>query len=166
MADETRFDRWETLLLWLFPVTFLVHIAEEYWGGGGFSAYISRTRGVNLPPTRFLILNGLGCVLIVVGIILARRLRFSQWLLVCLGTIVLINGFSHTINSIVTAEYNPGVVSGLLIWIPFGAVVLFRLKKRMRARRYWTALAVGVAIHGVVTLLALTGGNPLRLLAR
>ena len=163
MTSDTRPDRPAlTWLLWLFPLTFLIHIAEEYWGGGGFSAYLARARGVNLSPTKFLVMNGIAWALMLLGVVLARKLRFSQWLLVCLSTVVLINGLSHTINTIVTGEYNPGVVSGLLIWIPLGLATLFRLKKEMQGRRYWIALAVGVAIHGVVTLTALTGGKMFR----
>jgi Protein of unknown function with HXXEE motif len=162
MTSETGYDRATIIWLWLFPLTFLVHIAEEYWGGEGFSAYLARARGVQLSPTRFLVMNGIGWVLMIVGVILARKLGFAQWLLVCLGMVVMGNGLSHTINTLVTGEYNPGVISGLLIWIPLGAATLLRLKKEMQGRRYWVALAVGIAIQGVVALMALTGGKPFR----
>jgi hypothetical protein len=144
--------------LWLFPVVYLLHVAEEYWGGGGFSAYVARTRGVNLSPAKFLMMNGLGWTLMIVGLFLATRLKFSQWLMVCLATAFLINGLSHTINAVLRAEYNPGLISGLLVFIPLGAVVLPRLKGEMRGRRYFGALLTGALINGVVLWLAL-GGN-------
>ena len=34
------------LLSWLFPLSYLLHIAEEYWGGEGYLAYLLRIRGV------------------------------------------------------------------------------------------------------------------------
>ena len=159
MADETRTDKPITLLPWLFPATYLIHIAEEYWGGGGFSAYVARARGVDLPPSRFLLLNGIGLSLMLLGVVLARRYKFSQWLAVCLGALVLGNGLSHTINGAVSREYNPGLVSGLLIWIPLGLVTLFYVKRRMAARKYWIALAIGIGIQIIVALLALRGGK-------
>src|SRR5215213_5480839 len=150
MADQTSSKALTSVWLWLFPVVYLLHVAEEYWGGSGFSAYVARTRGVNLSPEKFLIMNAFGWALMIVGLVLAVRLRFSQWLMVCMATALLINGLSHTINAIARAEYNPGLVSGLLIFIPLGVLVLARLKGKMRGRRYFGALLVGALVNGVV----------------
>jgi hypothetical protein len=163
MADERRSDKLKSILPWLFPATYLLHIAEEYWGGEGFPAYIARTRGTTLKPSVFLLMNGIGLALMALGVILARRYKFSDWLLACYGAVTMGNGLSHTINAVVSREYNPGLISGLLIWIPLGLLTLLYLKKRMPARRYWVALAIGLGILVVVALLALSGGNPLKL---
>lgn len=160
MADETSTKAITSVWLWLFPVAYLLHVAEEYWVGGGFSAYVARTRGVNLSPEKFLIMNAVGWALMIVSLLLAVRLKFSQWLMVCMATALLINGLSHTINALARAEYNPGLVSGLLLFIPLGVVVLARLKGKMRGRRYAGALLVGTLINGVVIWLALGGGQP------
>ena len=161
MTDETQSDPSLKLLLWLFPATYLVHIAEEYWGGEGYSSYLARMRGANLPPTKFLIMNGVALALMVAGIFVSRRFKFPQLLLVCLGTVVLVNGLSHTINGLVTTAYNPGLISGMLVWIPLGTLSLLRVKGTMRTRRYLTGMAIGVSVHAVVTLLALTSGRHL-----
>lgn len=144
---------------WLFPATYLVHIAEEYRGGAGFSAYSAQERGINFPPRRFLFLTGLGGLLMAGGIILAQSLKFPRLLLVMLGTVVLINGLSHLLTSILKAKYNPGLISGVLLWLPLGAVTLFSLRPSMTARRYVLAVAVGVASHAVVSWLASRGGR-------
>jgi Protein of unknown function with HXXEE motif len=160
MADDISSDSLTTICLWVFPVVYLLHIAEEYWGGGGFPAYVARTRGIYLSPTKFLLLNGIGLALTIIGVSLARRLGFTEWLLVCLATVVLINGLSHTVASLVRVEYNPGFVTGLLLFIPLGAATLAYMKRRrMRGRRYAGALIVGAAIHGVIFLLTASGGN-------
>lgn len=159
MKSETNRDGRAILLLWLFPATYLLHIAEEYWGGGGFSAYVARVRGVNLPPSRFLLMNGIGLALMILGVALSQRYKFSQWLLVCLGMVAMGNGLSHTVNSIVTREYNPGVISGFFIWIPLGLVALIQARKKMAGRRYWVALGIGIGILLVVALLTLSGGR-------
>ena len=78
-------DTTTTIWSWLFPVTYLIHIAEEYWGGGGYSAYLLRLRGVHLSPTRFLLAQSIGVILVVVGIMLARRFNFPHMMLVILG---------------------------------------------------------------------------------
>lgn len=166
MAVETRSDKAPEILPWLFPATYLIHIAEEYWGGGGFSAYMARARGVNLPASRFLWMNGIGLGLMILGVVLARRFNFTYWLLACLGAVVFGNGVSHTINTILSREYNPGLVSGLLVWIPLGLLTLLYLKRRMEPRRYLVAMAIGLGILVVVAVMALSGGNPLSLLHR
>jgi hypothetical protein len=159
MADEKRYDKTVVILSWLIPLAYLLHIAEEYWGGGGYSAYMARARGVHITPARFLFLNGIGCGLMLLGVFLARRLRFLEWLMVCLGTVEAANGVSHSITAALTTSYNPGLVSGLLIFIPLGVAGLYLLRNRMSRGRYWTALAVGVGIQLVVSLLALSGGR-------
>jgi Protein of unknown function with HXXEE motif len=145
-----------TIWPWLFPVTYLVHIAEEYWGGDGYSAHLANTRGVKLPPTNFLVLTGLGGVLMIVGIMLAAQFKFPQLLLVIFGALVLANGLSHTISGVSTAKYNPGLISGVLLWIPLGAITLLRLKGSMSGHRFFTALVIGVAIQVVVSLLSVS----------
>jgi hypothetical protein len=147
---------------WLFPLTYLLHIAEEYWGGDGYLAYLSRTKGVVLSSMRFLFMTGIGWVLMIAGIPLARMFGFPQLLMVILGTVFLVNGVSHAISSMVTARYNPGLVTGMLIWMPLGIVTLVQLRERMRAARYLTALVIGVAIQAVVSLLSLRGGKLFR----
>lgn len=159
MSDETNFDAPATIWLWLFPVTYVAHIAEEFWGGGGYPAFMLRTRGITITPTRFLVMSGVAWGLMLVGVMLARRLRFQDWLLVCLGTLVLANGLSHTINTLLRGEYNPGLVSGVLVWIPLGVVTLFRLKGSMQGSRYMAAIAVGSGIQVVISLLAMKGGS-------
>jgi hypothetical protein len=145
---------------WLFPSTYFVHVIEEYLGGGALSAPpLARLKGIDLSSRQFLIVNGIAFLLMILGISLSRKFKFPEWLLVCLGTVVLINGLSHTVSSLTMSEYNPGLITGVLLFIPLGAVTLNRLKTRMSVRRYCMAVAVGIAIHGVVSLLALRGGS-------
>ena len=155
-------DVTNTIWPWLFPLTYLLHIAEEYWGGDGYTAYLSRTKGVDLTSRRFLFMTGVGLALMIVGIPLAYTFKFPQLLMVILGTVFLVNGVSHTISAVLTARYNPGLLTGILIWIPLGIVTLVQLRDRMSAARYLTAVAGGVAIQVVVSLLSLKGGRLFR----
>lgn len=144
---------------WVFPVTYVIHIAEEYWGGEGYPAYLLRLRGVHLTPTRFWIDQMFGLALVVLGIILARRFKWPRFLLTVLGALVLSNGLTHTITAFFHPGYGPGLVSSIAIWIPLGAFTLVRIKREMSNRRYFIAFATGVAINGIVALVALRGGR-------
>ncbi|HYY58437.1 MAG TPA: HXXEE domain-containing protein [Pyrinomonadaceae bacterium] len=155
MADEIRAGASLRILPWLYPAFYALHIAEEHWAGGGFPAYMARTRGVYITPARFLLLNGAAWALMVVGLLAARRMGFSRWLLVCLGTVLFINGLAHTLVATARAEYNPGLVSASLLFIPIGVYTLARIKREMRGRRVAGALVTGLLIHGVIFLLTL-----------
>ena len=158
-ANGSQYAPVSALWLWLFPVTYVIHIAEEYWGGEGYSAYLFRLRGVQLSPARFLIFQSLGVVLIVVGVIVSQQFRFPRFMLCLLGALVLFNGITHTVTAIRHGGYGPGVVSCLLIWIPLGLVTLFRLYSQMTTVRYVKAVAIGFAINALMALIALRGGR-------
>jgi hypothetical protein len=148
-----------TLWSWLFPITYLLHIVEEYWGGEGYSAYLLRLRGVQLSPTRFLLVQVIGLVLMIMGIILARRLQFPNLLSVILGSVVLVNGLTHTVLSLTYTEYVPGLVTSILLWIPLGIATLVSLKRTMREATYWLCVALGVGINGIIELVASKAGQ-------
>lgn len=143
----------------LFPITYLLHIAEEYWGGEGYSAYLLRLRGIQLSSARFLLVQSIGLALMIVGIILARRLHFPNLLSVILGSVVLVNGLSHTILSIAYTEYVPGLVTSILLWIPLGIATLVRFRRTMRQARYWPCVALGVGINVIIELVTTRAGQ-------
>jgi hypothetical protein len=143
----------------LFPVTYFFHILEEYYGGEGYSAYLLRLREIHLSETRFLLVQTIGLTLMIVGIILARRLRFPNQLSVALGAVTLVNGLTHVILSLVYTEYVPGLITSLILWIPLGLATLVCLKPTMRESRYWLCLTVGVGINGIIELITTKSGQ-------
>ena len=144
---------------WLFPSTYLIHIAEEYWGGEGYSAHMAKTKGVRLTARRFFFLTGMGWLIMIAGIFVAEMLNFPQLILVIFGTLVLANGLSHALTGVLTAKYNPGLFTGVLLWIPLGAITLARLNGSMSAGRYFAGMALGVGIQLAVSLLAKSSGS-------
>jgi hypothetical protein len=148
-----------TFWLWVFPVTYLIHIAEEYWGGEGYPAYILRLRGVHMSTTRFLVAQGVGVVLVTLGVILARRFNFPQMMLVILGTIVLVNGITHTVTALSIMSYGPGLWSSIFVWMPLGMFTLLRFRKGVNTKKYWIAIAIGVGVNVIVGILTMRGGR-------
>jgi hypothetical protein len=146
--DESFIGNWA----WLFPLAYLVHIAEEYWGG--FPAWISRFWGVESSNSNFLSWNGGAWLLMMAGVLFVLKTKSYRWLLVGFGTVVLINGTMHTIASVVTRSYSPGLISGLLLFIPLGTITLFRAWKKVDRRTFRAGIIVGILMHAVVVLLA------------
>jgi len=152
-------DRSIHLWSWIFPVTYLIHIAEEYWGGEGYSAYIFRVRGVHMTPLRFLAAQSIGFFLVTLAVILARQLSFPQTMLLILGTIVLINGLTHSFTSLTTHGYGPGLYSSVFIWIPLGLITLLGFKRGVSRKRYWLCIGIGIVVNVLIVVITRIGGR-------
>ena len=150
-----------TILLWacFFPITYLIHIAEESWVGGGYSEYLYRLRGVHMSTTRFWIAQSVGVVLLVLGIYIARRLGFVQVMIVILGSVVLVNALTHIGTSVAHWMYGPGLISSIFIWLPLGLASLIRFFPLVKTRKYWVAVAIGIAINLVIMIFTMRGGR-------
>ncbi len=144
---------------WIFPVTYLIHIAEEYLGGEGYSAYIFRVRGVHISPARFLAAQSIGFFLVTLAVILSRQLSFPQTMLLILGTIVLINGMTHSFTSLTTYSYGPGLYSSIFIWIPLGLITLLGFKRGVSRKRYWLCVGIGVVVNVLIGVITMRGGR-------
>jgi hypothetical protein len=158
-AVPTNLNKSNALWPWLFPITYLAHVAEEYLLGEGYSAYLLRVRDIHLSPARFLALQTIGLVLMIVGIQLARQLEFPHQMTVTLGALVLVNGLIHIATSLVYAQYVPGLITSLVLWIPLGAVALMLFRSAMRKTRYWTCVAIGLLINIMIELVTSQAGT-------
>jgi Protein of unknown function with HXXEE motif len=149
---------------WVFPLSYVIHIAEEYWGGEGYPAYIARLGGASMSPSRFLVAQGIGLVLMTMGVVLARRFNFSPMMLIILAVTVLVNAVTHVAMALSAINYSPGLWSSVFIWMPLSIFTLFRFRNTLSSKRYWIAVAIGVAVNVVVGLLTLSGGRLVLLL--
>jgi len=147
------------LCSWLFPLTYLIHIAEEYWVGEGYPAYILRVRGVHLSSTRFLMAQALGTVLMAAGIMLARRFNFPNVMIIIMATTVLVNGLTHTVTSLSNGVYGPGALTSALVWIPLGIFVLVRFRQNLSRKRYLIGVAIGLGVNVLVFLITMRGAR-------
>ncbi|HEX9918450.1 MAG TPA: HXXEE domain-containing protein, partial [Pyrinomonadaceae bacterium] len=103
---------------WLYPATYAIHLLEELWGGEGFTAWLARVAGVQLSTHKFLVWNALALALTALGVWLAARYRRLRWLPLAYAVAFLLNALSHLAASLYTNSYSPGLVSGLLLWLP------------------------------------------------
>ena len=136
----------------MFPLTFLAHIAEEYWFG---FYHWARVLGMRMDGPRFLQINAVAWAVMALLSLLAATTARARWLMISFAAAVLFNGSAHTVASMATASYSPGLVSGLLLWAPLGAYTLRRAYVEMRRRVFWGAVVWGLALHALVTFAAL-----------
>jgi hypothetical protein len=147
------------LCSWLFPLTYLIHVAEEYWCGEGYPAYILRVRGVQLSNTRFLVAQTLGTLMMAAGILLARRFNFPHMMLIIMASTVLVNGLTHTMTSVSNRIYAPGVLSSALIWIPLSVFCLMHFKKDLSTKRYLTGATIGLGVNVLIFVITMRGAR-------
>jgi len=160
------YDTWLIFWLLLFPLTYILHIAEEYWGGGGYSAYLMRSHFVELSPARFLALQSFGMFLMLLGVLVSIPLRFPLTMLTIIAAIILVNGLVHTVRSLIEWNYTPGLVTAVLLWVPLGTISLLNTWNNMRSGRFLFAVIVGSAISLLVELIAMRGGRVILSLPR
>ena len=154
------YDRRTILWSWLFPLSYVIHIAEEYWGGEGYPAYILRLRGVHMSTARFLAAQSVGLILVTIGVVLAKQLKFLPMMLVILGALVAGNAIPHTVTALSILSYGPGLVSSILVWGPLGIATMIRYKSAIDdQRQYWLAIAIGVGINVAIGVLTMRGGR-------
>ena len=149
--------RWhyrDAALVWLFPAAYLAHLAEELWGGEGFPAWLARIVGRPLPVSAFLVINAVAFALLIVGTIAAVRREGYGWIAIAIATVVSINGLLHLAGSVITGSYSPGLITGVVLYLPLGQLLLIRALHQVEPARFTRAVLAGVAIHAVVVVVA------------
>lgn len=146
-------SRPKEISVWLFPLTYVLHLGEEYWGGEGFPAWLSRLADVSFTKQEFVTLNSFALVLMTIGATLIYRHTW-RWLLVALAGVVLINSALHLVSSVLTWTYSPGLVTGVLLWLPLGLATLIRQWPLASRRSFKLGLTLAFGLHVIVSWLA------------
>lgn len=148
-----------SLWLALFPISFLIHFAEEYWGGEGYPAYLLKLRGVSISNARFIVLQAVGLFLLIAAGVIATLLRFPELMITILGAFIFANGLSHAITAWRHGGYGPGLLTSVLLWIPFGALTVGVMFGRISTARFLIATLIGMAINGLIAIITIRGGR-------
>jgi len=137
----------------LFPATYLIHIAEEYWGG--FPAWTAGRTGLAISDIAFLAANAFLWVLMVGAVVIILSRPSRALLIVSLATIAFINALLHIGASLLTLSYSPGLASGVLLWLPLGIAALARGHRVLPMQEFRWGVVAGVVAHILVPLVGL-----------
>ena len=101
-----------------FLVVSMIHMGEEYFYPGGFMDMMKRLNPRFAPlvtAPMAVIINGLQLLLCVIAIAIAKTaLAFSM----SVAGLLFINGLTHIMGCIRGKGYVPGVITGVLLYIP------------------------------------------------
>ena len=136
-------------LLWLHLSLLLLHQFEEYIYPGGFSEFFNRTiQRKNATTQSPLNTGGILLVNVVFGwtayLISAISGIHNLWLALGLLGITVSNGILHTAMALVKRKYVPGLISGFLLFIPFGVYVILKILKLTAGENVLPAITVFV----------------------
>lgn len=136
----------------LLLVTYALHIVEEYTFG--FPAWAEAHTGLAFTPEVFLRLNATFFGVMAAGVVAGMLFTPAQWLVIPLGTAVLINGTGHLVASLITWSYSPGLVTGTLLWIPLGLRIIRAARHRWPSAGVAAGILLGAGLHILVPLSA------------
>jgi Protein of unknown function with HXXEE motif len=139
-------------IILLLPVAYLAHVAEEWFGG--FLAWTPVTLGYEISAGRFAVINGVAIVVFIGGTFAALRYPATASFGASLAALLGLNGAMHTLAAIGFARYSPGVVTGLLVYIPLCFIVLRAYSHRVTTWDLGRAVLVGIVLHALVGFLA------------
>jgi len=125
-------DGFGAALVWLMPLAFALHVAEEFAWPGGFAewyvAYRPRFASAFSPAYAFRVnaYPGAAAVLVSLGVFDYRgafsRIGITAWLTFL--AVLAFNALLHLWGTVRTRSYSPGAVTGGLLYLPL-AVVAF-----------------------------------------
>lgn len=143
--------RWWPALL---PLSYLLHLAEEWWGGEGFAAWTERALGAPVSNTRFLVLNGIVWPLFTALTVLSMRRSELAWFPTAFATLVLINAALHGLGALATSSYSPGLITSVFLYVPIGSLVVASGKRQLSPASFGVAVLIGFIAHALVAVIA------------
>lgn len=137
----------------LLPVTYLLHLAEEWFGG--FPAWTAVALGAEVSSERFLLINAIGFPLFCLAAVTSVRNRRMAWIGASMAALFGLNGIVHALATLALGTYSPGTITGLLVFLPLSVLVIRSFSARLPRPVLARAIVAGILAHGLVTFIAL-----------
>lgn len=158
---DTSISRWRDpyWLAWLGAVLYMLHNVEEYGidltgTHLGFVNLMSGMFGDGISTWAFL-----GCNVPLVWVA-GPLIAWIGWrrglpgMASGMAFFELINGVSHVVQAALWGMYNPGLLTGVALFVPFAVWVAYALygKRHMRWGHFWAVFGVGFLYHVILML--------------
>jgi hypothetical protein len=136
----------------LLPLSLLAHQLEEYFGK--FPIWYSNLLDAQLSDQDFIMINVIG-LLLISGFSLSYFFNKNNLILVALGTLIFVNGIIHLVLSIFTLSYSPGVISGVILFLPLGTSIYLRILPKLEKKEKIAAISIGLLLLFSVSMIAM-----------
>jgi Protein of unknown function with HXXEE motif len=142
-------------LLWVFPPAYLAHLAEEVWAGPGFPEWFALVAGRPLPRGAFAAINLIAFAVLLAGIRAAIHRESAGWIAIAIASVVSLNALLHIAGSVLTGTYSPGLITGVVLYLPAGQLLLIRGLHQVEPPRFIRGVMAGIAIQIAVVIAAM-----------
>ena len=142
-------------IAWFLPIAYLIHIFDEYFSSEGFPMWFSGIFKTSLSSNDFIIINSVGISATLIIVILYSFNRVNSFLIATLGTLFFINGLIHLFASVITMEYSPGTLTGIVIYLPLGYVVFKKIFQLMPGQQRGLSIITAILLQIAVAIIAL-----------
>jgi hypothetical protein len=138
-------------IFWAFIGAAVFHVGEEYYYPGGFPDFMKRVNpgfAPSITVTFAVVINALFLMLCLAGAIIAdRNLIFS----LSVASLLFFNGLSHIMGTVIAKRYAPGVISGIVLYLPLSlsAYYLFVSSGRLTLMVGIISVLLGVLYQAV-----------------
>ena len=139
-------------LLWLFVPAYLIHLAEEWFGG--FPAWVALVVERPVPETAFVAINAVALMLLIIGLRAATHAEANGWIAVAVATIMLVNTLFHLGGAALTSSYSPGLISAVILYVPLGSLTMIRALDQASRSQLARGMQIGLVIHAIVFIAA------------
>jgi len=140
-------------LLWLFVPANMIHVAEAWFSG--FPLWFGQIVGRTLPGSAFLLINGVTLVLLIATIRAATRAEQNGWMAVAIAAFALLDITEHAASAALTQSYTPGLVSGVVLYLPLGALVTTRAFDQAPRAQVLRGIIASILVAVVVLIVTL-----------
>jgi hypothetical protein len=130
--------------LWLFPPIYFIHLLDERFSGNGTAAWATAHMGVYLTNEAWLIINVFWFLLVVLSTWLVARGVWPDWIVIALATHIAVHSLTRVWGSGAFPGWSPGVVSGVLVCLPWAAVTFARGLRLFPLRQVVSGIVCGV----------------------
>lgn len=149
------------LMIFLASPVYMLHQVEEH-AGDRFRTYVNKIvfGGVEaLSVTDVLWVNLPGVWGLNLAALYAARFIDVGWGVVA-GYLMLINGVAHIVMAVRFRGYNPGLVTGALVFVPFGLASIMLIPAT--ATQNAVGFGIALAIHAAIAIRANTNAAAAR----
>ncbi len=140
-------------LIYLQLPIYMLHQFEEHAGDRfrlWFNNMLGHGRDVLTPIATFWINSLLVWLLDIVALYLACFVDLSLGLIALY--LPMLNAFGHIVPAIVKRQYNPGLITSILLFLPVGVISTFVVSRAADCdlRDHLLALGVAIAVHAAI----------------
>jgi hypothetical protein len=139
-------------LVWLMPAAYTAHLLEEWFGG--FPEWVGTVVGSPLPRPAFVAINAVAFVVLVAAVRETTRREESGWMAIAIAAVIGVNGLGHILGSLATRSYSPGLITGVVFYLPLAKLVLMRAWLQARPEAWRFGVVSGIVFHTLVFVVA------------